>query len=60
MGKRCLTINDGKPCDFLATDGTCLLDENEKQERCPALETVRGEDKDAEWMKPDIINREMM
>jgi len=49
MGKRCETICNGKPCNYLAMDGTCLLDENARKYKCPALETEGHEDKD-EWM----------
>lgn len=59
MGKRCDVINDGKPCDFLAEDGSCLLDEDEMREHCPAIERVGHEDKD-KWMNPNITNYELM
>lgn len=50
MGRRCLTIMDGKPCPLLAQDGTCLLDEGLLKEGCSALEKVIHERKD-EWMR---------
>jgi hypothetical protein len=60
MGLRCRTIRDGKPCEYLAEDETCLLiDKEDFKEKCPALEKVGHEDKD-EWMNPDITNRELM
>lgn len=49
MGKRCETMMDGKPCPYLAQDGSCLLDEGLLSESCPALEKVKNEDKDV-WM----------
>ena len=45
MGKRCVDSN----CPYLATDGTCLLSENELKEKCPARERLRYEEKD-EWI----------
>ena len=49
MGKRCLTIKNGQPCDYLASDGSCLLSLKDMPERCPAKETIPHEEKD-EWM----------
>jgi hypothetical protein len=49
MGKRCETINGGKPCPCLATDGSCLIKPPERRDMCPARETVENEYKD-EWM----------
>lgn len=49
MPKRCETVNNGEPCSYLATDGTCLLPRTELKERCPARETVIHESKDS-WM----------
>jgi len=48
MGKRCKTIRGGKPCEYLASDGSCLLSETEL-EKCPARETKGHEERD-EWM----------
>lgn len=53
MGKRCETINDGKPCQFLAEDGTCLLQVHELVEKCPARETIEHEEKDV-WMEETV------
>lgn len=49
MGKRCGVVNKGKPCPYLAIDGTCLLDPNLLKEGCLALEKIIHENKD-EWM----------
>lgn len=49
MGKRCETINNGKPCGYLARNGTCLISLEDKPERCPARETPNHEQKD-EWI----------
>jgi len=49
MPKRCETVRNGKPCDYLAQDGTCLLSLEELPEKCPARETITHEEKD-EWM----------
>jgi hypothetical protein len=49
MPKRCETVKNGKPCDYLAQDGTCLMNESTRKYSCPAQETVGHEEKDA-WM----------
>jgi hypothetical protein len=49
MGKRCETVNNGKPCDYLARDGSCLLSLQDHPEKCPATETVKHEEKD-QWI----------
>lgn len=53
MGKRCEIIINGEPCPYLAEDGTCLLSENELNEKCPAREREGHEEKD-EWMLEEI------
>ena len=45
MGKRCID----RECPYLASDGTCLLSENELKEKCPARECKGHEEKD-EWI----------
>jgi hypothetical protein len=50
MGKRCLEITNGKPCPYLANDGSCLLSLEDMPERCPAKETLKHEEKD-DWIK---------
>ncbi|MEM3784063.1 MAG: hypothetical protein QXY88_03405 [Candidatus Bathyarchaeia archaeon] len=45
MGKKCVAIK----CPYLAVDGTCLLPENELEEKCPARERSGHEEGD-EWM----------
>jgi len=52
MGKRCLEINNGKPCSYLASNDSCLLKPEEIEEKCPARETTKHEEKN-EWMKEE-------
>jgi hypothetical protein len=49
MPKRCETVNNGEPCNYLASDGSCLLSLQDMPEKCPARETIGHEEKD-EWM----------
>lgn len=50
MGKRCNIVINGKPCPYLAEDGTCLMDKSLLKEGCLALEKVQHERKDG-WME---------
>lgn len=54
MGKRCLDYE----CPYLARDGTCLLPEEELEEKCPARERVEHEDKD-EWINEYYIKERL-
>lgn len=54
LGKRC---TDTK-CYYIASDGTCLLPEDELKEKCPVRERVGHEDKD-EWLDEDFIKEKL-
>jgi len=56
MGKRCQEAVDGKPCPFLAVDGSCLMPVEDLPEKCPARETVKHEEKDAWMNKEEFAN----
>jgi hypothetical protein len=54
LGKRCVDFE----CPYIASDGTCLLPEDELKEKCPVRERVGREDKD-EWIDEDFIREKL-